>query len=377
MIRHHDDAPVGRILARREVLALFGTTAGVALLGTWAPGRRAGRAAFGLAEASAATPACVVRPELTEGPYFVDERLDRSDIRSDPDTGVVRPGTLVTLTFAVSRIDGDTCVPFEGALVDLWHCDALGVYSDVSDAGFNTVGQKFLRGYQLTDADGVARFVTIYPGWYQGRTVHMHFKIRTDPDSTTGLEFTSQLFFDDALTDVVHAQQPYAAKGQRTLRNDGDGIYGDSGGELVLALAADGAGGYAATFEIGVDASGTTTTTTPAGGTTTTTTLAGGSCATTTACLAALESALPEPAAQTSRRAARTARNLQRRAGSIGTILDRAASASDRRERRLLARASAKLEGLLAASERAATRGTLGVPLAPIQSAIERLLELL
>ena len=125
MIRHHDDAPVGRILARREVLALFGTTAGVALLGTWAPGRRAGRAAFGLAEASAATPACVVRPELTEGPYFVDERLEslRHPLRSGHRR---RPGPArsLTLTFAVSRIDGDTCIPFEGALVDLWHCDA-------------------------------------------------------------------------------------------------------------------------------------------------------------------------------------------------------------------------------------------------------------
>ena len=277
----------------------------------------------------------------------------------------------------IAYVDGDTCVPFEGALVDLWHCDALGVYSDVSDAGFNTVGKKFLRGYQPTDADGVARFITIYPGWYQGRTVHMHFKIRTGPDSTTGLEFTSQLFFDDALTDVVHAEQPYAAKGQRTLRNDGDGIYGDSGGELVLALAADGAGGYAATFEIGVDASRTTTTTTPTGGTTTTMTLASGSCATTTACLAAPGERPPrargsnEPArgphrpqpTATRRQHRHDPRSRGQRVGSPGAAAARPGVG--------------QAGGLLAASERAATRGTLGVPLAPIQSAIERLLELL
>src|SRR4030095_9006424 len=107
---------------------------------------------------------------------------------------------------------------------------------------------------------------------YQAPTVHIHFKIRTDPDSTSGLEFTSQLFFDDALTDVVFAQQPYAAKGERTLRNDGDGIYQQGGSQLVLSVRDDGAGGYVATFTVAVDASGTTTTTTtPAGGPTATT----------------------------------------------------------------------------------------------------------
>jgi protocatechuate 3,4-dioxygenase beta subunit len=309
------------------------------------------------------------RPELTEGPYFVDERLDRSDIRSDPTTGEVRPGVTLALTFVVSRIDGGSCVPFEGALVDLWHCDATGIYSDVQDTGFDTRGQQFLRGYQVADADGAATFVTIYPGWYQGRTVHLHFKIRTSE-----LELTSQLFFDDALSDVVHAQQPYASKGQRTLRNAGDGIYRAGGDQLVLSLAGDGAGGYVATFEIGIDASGTrTSTTAPASGTTTTT-LAGG-CATAAACLAALQNALPDPTAATTRRARRIARHLRRGAAAIGSLLDRAATASGNRQRRLRARAVAKLDRLLAASARAATRGTLQAPLAPIQSAIEALLD--
>jgi Dioxygenase len=277
----------------------------------------------------------------------------------------------------VTRIDGSTCTPFEGALVDVWHCDAGGTYSDVQDSGFDTRGEQFLRGYQVTAADGTASFVTIYPGWYQGRTVHIHFKIRTDPDSTSGLEFTSQLFFDDALTDVVFAQQPYAAKGERTLRNAGDGIYQQGGSQLVLSVTDDGAGGYVATFEIGVDASGTTTTTTtPAGGTTTTTTIGTAVCSSTAACLASLQSALPDPAASTSRRARRTAQDLQRRANRVSAVMSRAASASGGRQRRLLARAENKLEGLLAASERAATRDTLGVALAPIQSAIEALLDL-
>jgi len=373
---HDDDAPIGRVLARREVLALIGTTAGAAVLATWAPLRTTRRSPLSVADAIAAD--CVVRPELTEGPYFVDERLNRSDIRSDPTTGEVRPGTMLALNFVVTRLDGSTCTPLEGALVDVWHCDAAGTYSDVQDSGFDTRGQQFLRGYQVTAADGTASFITIYPGWYQGRTVHIHFKIRTDPDSTTGLEFTSQLFFDDALTDVVFAQQPYAAEGERTVRNDGDGIYQQGGSQLVLSVADDGAGGYVATFTVAVDASGTTTTTTtPAGGGTTTTTIAGTSgCSSTAACLASLQSALPDPAAATSRRARRTARDLQGRANRVSMIIDRAASASGGRQRRLLARAENKLEGLLAASERAATRDTLGVALAPIQSAIETLLDL-
>ena len=207
--------------------------------------------AAAVASGSGALPACIVRPALTEGPYFVDEMLNRSDIRSDPGSGAVSAGAPLAVAFAVSRIDGTSCIPLVGALVDVWQCDALGVYSDVNDPGFSTKGKKFLRGYQLTDATGVARITTIYPGWYQGRTVHIHFKVRTDPQADAAHEFTSQLFLDDALTDVVHAQPPYASKGPRTLRNDGDGIFRQGGDQLLLAASKSG-NGYAATFPIGV-----------------------------------------------------------------------------------------------------------------------------
>jgi protocatechuate 3,4-dioxygenase beta subunit len=192
----------------------------------------------------------VVRPELTEGPYFVDERLLRSDIRSDPSDGSVREGVPLEIVFRVSEI-GAGCVPLSGAAVDVWHCDAEGVYSDVTDRGFSTVGQKFLRGYQVTDANGEARFTTIYPGWYQGRAVHIHFKIRTDIDAAQGYEFTSQFFFDESVTDAVHAQEPYASKGYRTLKNESDGIYRQGGSELVLQTVKAG-DGYTATFDIGL-----------------------------------------------------------------------------------------------------------------------------
>ena len=195
---------------------------------------------------------CLVRPELTEGPYYVDEELQRSDIRSDPSDGTIRPGAILALTFNVSSAATSTCSPLAGAIVDVWHCDALGVYSDVSDPSFNTAGKKFLRGYQVTGSDGVARFTTIYPGWYQGRAVHIHFKIRSGATAGSAYEFTSQLFFDDSLTDRVHAAEPYASKGQRTLRNSGDGIYNGGGAQLVLDVE-ETADGYAATFNIALE----------------------------------------------------------------------------------------------------------------------------
>jgi len=118
------------------------------------------------------------------------------------------------------------------------------VYSDVDNAR----GQKFLRGYQTTDASGSAKFTTVYPGWYQGRAVHIHFKIRP----TSSSEFTSQLFFDDALSTQVFAQAPYSQKGtQGITRNAADGIFQQSGGKLTLNVTKSG-DVYAATFDIGL-----------------------------------------------------------------------------------------------------------------------------
>jgi protocatechuate 3,4-dioxygenase beta subunit len=255
-----DDVLIGRVLTRREVLVLFGTAGTAAALAACTPGATATGIPAASAAATvspgasgtAAAPACIVRPALTEGPYFVDERLLRSDIRSDPSGAAEREGLPLEIAFAVSQINGTECTALANALVDVWHCDAAGQYSDVQDQGFDTTGQKWLRGYQVTDAAGNATFLTIYPGWYQGRTVHIHFMIRLDPDSSAGLEFTSQLFFDDATSDQVFANAPYAAKGERGTRNENDGIYGQSEGLLTLALTGDATSGYSARFEIGV-----------------------------------------------------------------------------------------------------------------------------
>lgn len=252
------ETPVARSLSRREMLGLIGATAAASLVGCV-------RARSGSAQptgtptqaptgtATATIPSCVVRPQQTEGPYFVDEKLNRSDIRSDPADGSVKQGVPLRLVLHVSRIGDSACTPLPGAIVDIWHCDGLGAYSDFRDMNglFDTRGKKFLRGYQVTDQRGSVEFMTIYPGWYEGRTVHIHFKIRTDSASRRGHEFTSQLYFDESITDQVHAQAPYATKGRRTTTNAKDGIFRRGGNQLMLQLSQD-AQGYAGMFDIGL-----------------------------------------------------------------------------------------------------------------------------
>jgi len=245
-VSDNDDAPIGQILSRREVLASLGL-AGAAFLPRF-PGPRRGSPV----QLAPALPACVVRPAQEEGPYFVYEKLNRSDIRSDPATGVVSVGVPFLLTFRVSKLSKGLCAPIAGATVDIWHCDALGVYSDERDMNglFDTRGKKFLRGFQTTDAAGQARFTTIYPGWYQGRAVHIHFKIRTTSAGGVGHDFTSQLYFSDTLSDRVHTAAPYADKGKGRLPNASDGIFSRQRGEQLLLTTTRRGGGYAALFDV-------------------------------------------------------------------------------------------------------------------------------
>ncbi|HEX8845057.1 MAG TPA: intradiol ring-cleavage dioxygenase [Pyrinomonadaceae bacterium] len=236
------ESPEARIINRREMLLLVGATAAVSLVGC-AGGQTASDVPKIVAD-------CVVSPAQTEGPYFVDEKLNRSDIRSDPSDNSISQGVPLRLVLNVLQVTNNSCKPLPGATVDIWHCDALGTYSDVSDPHGDTRGKKFLRGYQVTDADGKVEFKTIYPGWYQGRTVHIHFMVRTNPASEVGHEFTSQLYFDESVTDQVHTQAPYAKKGRPDTRNERDGIYRRGGKQLMLQLAKD-AQGYVGTYKIG------------------------------------------------------------------------------------------------------------------------------
>jgi protocatechuate 3,4-dioxygenase beta subunit len=166
-------------------------------------------------------------PGLTEGPYWVDEMLFRSDVRSDPSTGIVQAGLPLLLAINVSQINADESVtPLPGAYVDIWHCNALGLYSDMAIEG--TLGEQFLRGYQMTDAHGNVRFTTIYPGWYTGRTPHIHARVRVydaENDVVT-YNFTTQFFFEETVTDAVYANvDPYNARPIRDTFNLTDGIY--------------------------------------------------------------------------------------------------------------------------------------------------------
>jgi protocatechuate 3,4-dioxygenase beta subunit len=198
---------------------------------------------------------CAVTPRQTEGPYFVDERLHRSDIREDLSNHTIVEGLPLRLTLRVLRPGPNGCTPLANALVDVWQCDALGRYSDEHDTflGYNTRGRKFLRGYQMTDADGVVQFMTIYPGWYSDRAVHVHVKVRLNPNRRRGTEFTSQMYFDDEVTDRVHAQPPYNAKHWPRVRNDSDSIFRDGGERLMLQLTPE-QGGYHGIYEITVQA---------------------------------------------------------------------------------------------------------------------------
>lgn len=215
------------------------------------------RALFG-----ASTTSCVPStPQVTQGPYFVDEKLFRSDIRTDPTTGVIRTGIPLTLTIALQNSgSGSTCSPLAGAYVDIWHCDAKGIYSDESGynpgggtGNVNSTGQKFLRGYQITDDNGQVQFTTIYPGWYSGRTIHIHVMVRTYSGSKMLSEFVSQIFFDDATNNVVLANSAYSRTTARDTTNTNDMVYtGATNPSRMLATLTQTASGYAAAIAAGV-----------------------------------------------------------------------------------------------------------------------------
>jgi uncharacterized protein (TIGR03437 family) len=235
---------------RRQVLRLMAMAGAAALLGD----RRGIRA-------QAASMCSANTPEVTEGPYWVEERLFRSDIRTDPSTGVARAGVPLALSITVMNSNAG-CAALAGAYVDIWHCDAKGIYSDESTynpgggtGNVNTTGQKFLRGYQLTDANGQARFLTIYPGWYAGRTIHIHVRVRTYNGSTELTNYTTQIFFDDSITNTVLQNSAYSRATSRDTTNASDGIYnGAANKTAMLAAVQAAASGYAASIVLDLSA---------------------------------------------------------------------------------------------------------------------------
>jgi protocatechuate 3,4-dioxygenase beta subunit len=219
-------------ISRRGALAKLGGFAAVAVGGTmWksdAEGAGPDAVASGLVT-------CVLTPEQTEGPYYVAGEKVRRNITEG------RPGTALTLRLRV--VNASNCKPIKNAAVDIWHTDALGVYSGVQ----GSPGTTFMRGIQRTDATGLAVFKTVYPGWYMGRTVHIHVKVHI----AGNVVHTGQLYFPDTVTDQVYAKAPYASRPNRDTRNAADSIYRNGGSKSVVRLSRSGAG-YVAALTMGV-----------------------------------------------------------------------------------------------------------------------------
>lgn len=218
--------PEHHALTRKRLLAWAGGL-GLAALVSGCADDEGGETAAGGGESATvpatsgprATPDCTLTPELTEGPFYLDLDLVRRDITEG------RPGT--PLELAITVVDADSCQPISDAAVDVWHCDAAGVYSGV-ERGSGT----FLRGVQLTKADGEATFRTIYPGWYPGRAVHIHLKVHVGVSEA----YTGQLFFDDAVTRAVYERSPYNERPGPDVRNEADGIFTESRGATVVSV---------------------------------------------------------------------------------------------------------------------------------------------
>jgi len=212
-----DDHPITR---RGSLLKLGGLAAGALGAGVFL-GDDAG-AGDGPNAVAAGLVSCVLSPELTQGPFATEGDKLRRDIRAG------RPGVLLTLRTTV--LDVSTCKPIQGAAVDIWHCDAGGTYSGFAQEG--TAGRTFLRGIQKTDANGLAVFKTIYPGWYSGRAVHIHVRVYLGGN----VVHTGQLFFPEAITDAVYRRAPYRGRGSRDTRNATDSIFRNGGSRSMLKL---------------------------------------------------------------------------------------------------------------------------------------------
>jgi protocatechuate 3,4-dioxygenase beta subunit len=228
----------GKRMSRRASLAsLGGLVAGAAGLAGLRASEEAGAGPAGVA---AGLVTCVLAPEQTEGPYYVDDAAVRRNVTEG------RRGVALTLRLTV--VDASTCKPVKGAAVEIWHCDAGGVYSGTSQQG--TEDERFLRGVQRTDAKGLAIFRTIYPGWYPGRTVHIH----TMAHIGGNVVHTGQLYFPDTVTDTVYKRSPYNRRPDRDPRNAGDSIYRNGGKRSTLKLAKSGST-YVGSITMGVQRS--------------------------------------------------------------------------------------------------------------------------
>ncbi|NUS16970.1 MAG: intradiol ring-cleavage dioxygenase, partial [Streptomyces sp.] len=271
-----------RTISRRRAIAVTGGTVaagGLALAGYQAafadgtPDTADTAAATGTAaagtSASAANSQCVLMSSVTEGPYYLDGALVRKDITEG------KSGVPLTLDITVQDSTG-SCSPVHGAAVEIWHCDAWGYYSGYTTAnpggsapaesedGSTANDRTYLRGYQIANGNGVVRFKTVFPGWYTPRTTHIHVKVHTGGQKEDGtyeggkVNFTGQLFFDDAVAAEVQALAPYSRHTGSYTKLADDMVYegnGAAGGLLTLRAvnAKDPSKGYEGSITLGID----------------------------------------------------------------------------------------------------------------------------
>ena len=219
-------------LRRRD--ALTAAASGVGLLWTASCGGGGSTAA---AEQSSAS--CTLSRELTEGPYWIDTELTRRDITEN------RPGVPLRLVLAVQ--DASTCRAIPGADVEIWHADAAGEYSGFDGGRGAQTATRYLRGHQKAGANGRVVFDTIYPGWYRGRTPHIHLKVHVGGNEV----HTGQLFFRDSVSAAVYAMRHYRSRGDAETSNAEDMIYEAAS---RLALRRRRAGGYRGAMTLNVEA---------------------------------------------------------------------------------------------------------------------------
>jgi protocatechuate 3,4-dioxygenase beta subunit len=229
-----------RKIGRREALLVFGA-AGAAL-------------GFGCGSESSASPmspgsttttpgtgsaSCATTPAETVGPYPSHANLFRADIRDS------KPGTTLSLTINVVNTTNN-CSPVPDVNVGIWQCDATGNYSEYG----SQTAQSYLRGIQTTNASGQVVFTTIYPGWYQGRATHIHVEVVRNGSSAK----VTQIAFPESVNSAVYANGVYASRGSNPTANARDGIFADSLSSELATVSGDQAGGYNATFTVGIAA---------------------------------------------------------------------------------------------------------------------------
>jgi protocatechuate 3,4-dioxygenase beta subunit len=223
-----------KLTRRGSLVRLGGLVAGVVGIGGLESPISEGA---GPAAVASGAVSCVLTPEQTEGPYYIANEAVRRNITEG------RPGTPLLLRASV--VNASTCRAIRGAAVDIWHADATGVYSGF---GQGAASRTFMRGIQRTNAKGLALFRTVYPGWYQGRTVHIHVKVHLGGN----VVHTGQLYFPDGVTDAVYRKTPYSNRPNRDVRNSGDAIFRNGGSKSLLAVRKNNSGVYVATITMGV-----------------------------------------------------------------------------------------------------------------------------